>query len=267
VRELERRVRAYFALLRLPDEATLYDRLILALQPNDIIATFNWDPLLYHAYRRNSDISRLPEIVALHGSVALGACGKHGAYGFGWASCGVCNSPFVPLPLLYPIRQKNYYQYGFIASQWDLLRQFMKHAVCLSVFGYGAPVTDVEAVRLLGEMAAKNAQRGWAHVEIIDIKTASELRTKWAPFFVADHYSIVNHFRHSILAQYPRRSREMVFRRHVFLNPPARLRGRITPRFQESRPFPETDDLSVLQQFARQLIGREPKPKRRLTLV
>src|SRR5229473_21786 len=39
--EIESRLRDYFCALTLPETATLYDRLILSLQPRDIIATFN----------------------------------------------------------------------------------------------------------------------------------------------------------------------------------------------------------------------------------
>lgn len=266
VRELENRIRAYFATLQLPPRATLYDRLVLALQPHDVIATFNWDPLLYQAYHRNLKIARLPQIVALHGSVALGACAKHGAYGFGWNTCSTCDAPFAPVRLLYPVRQKRYYADGFIAHQWETLRRYMRHAVCLTIFGYSAPATDVEAVRLLTEMAAKNSAGDWAHLEIIDIKSESELRAKWLRFFHEDHYSISGRFSDSILAQYPRRSREMVFRRFVTkLHQKGRLpsRGTFVLRLQQPQPMPETDDLSVLQNFVLEMTKKEPSRGKR----
>jgi len=245
VRELERRVRDYFASLEIPHEATIYDRLILSLQPRDIIATFNWDPLLYLAYQRNASLQRLPNIVALHGSVAVGACVRHRWHGFRWASCGECHQPYDAVQLLYPIRQKNYQADGFIAGQWETLRAYMKRAYWITIFGYSAPETDVEALQLLTEMATENSLREWGDVEIIDIKPHEELQAKWKPFFVRGHYRLLSRFEDSILARYPRRSAETLWSHTMLLQP------------QTPRPFPQTDDLSALQWFASDLIAEE----------
>jgi hypothetical protein len=43
---IESRVREYFEALELPDRPTTYDHLVLSLREKDVIATFNWDPLL-----------------------------------------------------------------------------------------------------------------------------------------------------------------------------------------------------------------------------
>ena len=52
VHELENRIYRYFASLELPDTPTIYDFLVLSLTEKDVIATFNWDPLLLQAYVR-----------------------------------------------------------------------------------------------------------------------------------------------------------------------------------------------------------------------
>lgn len=72
--EIELEVCYYFAKLRLPDEATIYDYLVLSLREKDIIATFNWDPFLAQAFARNKDVvgyERMPQIVHLHGKTEL----------------------------------------------------------------------------------------------------------------------------------------------------------------------------------------------------
>lgn len=54
VKELEKRLYDYFDSFEIPDTPTVYDFLILGLTEKDVIATFNWDPLLvqaYHHYR------------------------------------------------------------------------------------------------------------------------------------------------------------------------------------------------------------------------
>ena len=75
--EVERRVADYFSSLELPDEATIYDKLLLSLRRRDAVFTFNWDPFLFDAYMRNANVVDLPKIFFLHGSVRIGVCPTH----------------------------------------------------------------------------------------------------------------------------------------------------------------------------------------------
>jgi len=78
-REIEQAIEDYFRYLRLPNEITIYDYLVLSLRKKDIIATFNWDPFLSQAFVRNMEIvgvENMPQIVHLHGNVAIGICEK-----------------------------------------------------------------------------------------------------------------------------------------------------------------------------------------------
>ena len=77
VKELEDRIHSYFSTMRLPDEPTLYDHLVLSLREKDLIAAFNWDPLLFQACWRSCSFSRPPWTVFLHGNVAVGFCQDH----------------------------------------------------------------------------------------------------------------------------------------------------------------------------------------------
>lgn len=52
VQVIEKSLYDYFASLEIPDYPTIYDYLILSLTGKDVIATFNWDPLLIQAYKR-----------------------------------------------------------------------------------------------------------------------------------------------------------------------------------------------------------------------
>ncbi|NLA25845.1 MAG: hypothetical protein GX878_00460, partial [Firmicutes bacterium] len=66
--ELEARIYDYFSSLEIPDEPSVYDFLILSLTSKDLIATFNWDPLLLQAYQRVNKLTKnLPELAFLHG--------------------------------------------------------------------------------------------------------------------------------------------------------------------------------------------------------
>src|SRR5690606_22226621 len=110
VEQLEYLVREYFQQLELPNFPTVYDHLILSLRETDLIATFNWDPLLMQAYHRNrhSGLS-LPKFSFLHGCINIGFCQKDNTYGLVGEDCAKCFEKIIQnVPLLYPIKNKNY---------------------------------------------------------------------------------------------------------------------------------------------------------------
>lgn len=74
---IKQKIYDYFEDLELPDELTIYDRLVLSLRPKDLIATFNWDPLLGLAFQRNRHIRKLPNLAFLHGNTFVGYCKEH----------------------------------------------------------------------------------------------------------------------------------------------------------------------------------------------
>jgi hypothetical protein len=51
--ELEDTLCSYFSGVQIPAGPTVYDYLLLCLRSKDVIATFNWDPLLAQAHERN----------------------------------------------------------------------------------------------------------------------------------------------------------------------------------------------------------------------
>ena len=63
MKEMERRTYNYFDDMKLQECPTLYDFLILSLRAKDLIATFNWDPLLVQAAERNSKFVKPPKLV------------------------------------------------------------------------------------------------------------------------------------------------------------------------------------------------------------
>lgn len=145
---LEIAIYDYFAELKLPDEATIYDYLVLSLREKDIIATFNWDPFLAQAFIRNKNVighDRMPQMAFLHGNVAIGVCYDCKSMGWSVNSCDRCNKKFEPSKLLYPVGKKDYASDEFIHSEWTKLRSYIREAYYLTVFGYSAPKTDAEA--------------------------------------------------------------------------------------------------------------------------
>ena len=166
--EIRQRIRNYFSLLELPGQVTIYDKLLLGLRAKDFIASFNWDPLLLLAYRRNSRLKELPRIAFLHGCVSTGICEACRVKGILTERCAICGIPFKPVDLLYPIREKGYRDSPFIANEWRELEFYLESAYLLTVFGYSAPRTDVEAREILRKVWDRNATKELAQVKIIN---------------------------------------------------------------------------------------------------
>ena len=76
-RTIELKIKEYFDDMEIPRHVTINDELITTLRRKDLIASFNWDPLLVQAYRRNRGLRELPGIVFLHGNVSVGVCRNH----------------------------------------------------------------------------------------------------------------------------------------------------------------------------------------------
>lgn len=212
--ELDNRIREYFSCLEIPDEPNIYDLILLSLRPKDLVATFNWDPLLLQAYQRAVRItSDLPDLAFLHGNVLVGYCLDHKYGGMINNICRECGEPFHPSRLLYPIRQKNYVADPFTQDNWKAVRNAFKSAYLVTVFGYSAPVTDAEAVSLLKEAWGKIDDRNLEDFEFIDIQSESKLKKSWSKFLHSHHYSVVDDFFKSSLARFPRRTTVELFDR------------------------------------------------------
>lgn len=248
VKEMERRIHSYFAALSLPNCATIYDRLLLSLRPKDAVFTFNWDPFLFDAYQRNRNAVPLPEIFFLHGNVRIGACLEHDRWGERKERCSECFQPLAGVPLLYPIGQKDYSTNPYIQRNWDAAKILFRDSFTLTIFGYGAPASDKDAVELLQSAWTSRSDRTFEHIEIIDIDSQSSLYDRWSPFAPTHHYRVTRTFEQSRLARWPRRSCESL----------------IYPMAQgvpcEEFPVPTTDSLAELQAFAAEIARHENWP-------
>jgi hypothetical protein len=225
--KLEARVRDYFSELRLPDSPTIYDYLVLSLRSKDVIATFNWDPFLWQAYARNHSFTKMPHVLFLHGNVGFGWCEPCRVIGHKIAKCPKCGKPYGATPLLFPVKQKDYTSNDFIKTAWELLQMCLEHAYILTIFGYGAPTTDVEAIRLMREAWGPPATRNFEQIEIVDLKNAEILESTWKDFIHSHHYQVKSDFHESWIARHPRRTCEAMWNQTqecAFLdsNPPPR---------------------------------------------
>lgn len=244
--DLEAAVHSYFSGLRLPKEATLYDRLLLSLRSKDVIATFNWDPFLPQAIKRSrDDIDDMPRVLFLHGNVDVGVCVEHKCKGFLEHHCNTCRKPLTPTPLLFPVKHKDYTRNPFISAEWEELRWYLKHAYLVTIFGYSAPVTDAEARTMLLEAWQDNQTRELAEVEIIDVRPRDEIVDNWSPFLVRHHFSVLDKVDMSLSFMYVRRSCEAFAMATLQQRP-----------WKENR-YPAVDDLCAIKQWIKPLLDEE----------
>lgn len=212
--ELDRRIRTYFSELELPNQPNIYDLLLLSLRKKDLVATFNWDPLLLQAYQRACQITKeLPDLAFLHGNVLVGYCRSHKCGGILTARCRECGEPFEPAPLLYPVAHKDYTADPFIQDSWNAVRNKLKRAYLVTVFGYSAPKTDTEAISLMKEAWGAVHERELEDFEFIDIRDEDTLIASWQDFVHSHHYQVHNDFFSSSLAKHPRRTTVELFDR------------------------------------------------------
>ena len=247
VRRLELEIRLYFEKLQIPESVTLYDYLLLSLRDKDIIASFNWDPLLVQAYSRNSHVTRLPRICFLHGNVAVGSCMEHQKVGYLHENCDVCNKPMGPVSLMYPIKNKNYTDNPYLRSEWSILQRYIEDAYFFTVFGYCAPQTDVKARELMLKVWQQNQTLDFAQFEVIDIKSSSELEISWGDFIVRNNFGSTDNFFNTYLSRNPRRSCD------------AFAMAQLQQMPWKDNPFPEFNKLSDLHTWLQPLFEEEKK--------
>jgi hypothetical protein len=243
LKEIERRIKLYFGDMQLPDEPTIYDYLVLSLRGKDLIATFNWDPFLYQAWVRNRKLTYdLPYLSFLHGNVAIGyskednRCGPVGMY------MREDGGYFEPTNLLYPVEQKNYTNDPFINVEWERVKYWLSKetgTVRATIFGYGAPASDLEAVSLLNNAWGTPNDREMEQFEIIDITPEDELVNRWKGFIHSHHYDTASNYFDSILALNPRRTSESYFSHYRAMTP--------DEAFRKNNPIPQ--DFKTLEEL------------------
>lgn len=227
--------------MQLPDEPTIYDHLILSLRPKDLIATFNWDPFLYQAFNRCGTKTTSPHITFLHGCVALGYSEEDDIAGPANYYARRDGGFFEPTRLLYPVHQKNYTDDKFIAGEWERLKAWLASDATkrVTIFGYGAPQSDMEAVKLLDEAWGGRDKRNMEQFEIIDVRPEETVRKSWNRFIHSHHYDYCTDYFSSSLANNPRRTCESYFQHYMPMT--------IDDAFSASNSIPK--DIKTLQEL------------------
>lgn len=251
ISQIESNISSYFQGLKITRKPTQYDYLITSLRGKDLIATFNWDPLLLQAYCRNLPLGKenLPEIVFLHGNVGVGVCEEDKTAGHIDRRCSKCALPFKPTQLLYPVKHKNYTDNIFIRDQWAVLRQALKSSCLVTIFGYSAPMTDVEARQLMLEVWRDNPTFHMADFEIIDPKPPNEIEENWDSFTYSHHWSHYKLLIESYILRFPRRSCEAFFEQTF------------NCAYIDGKQFPEFETLVSLHDYLQPFLEEETKSK------
>ena len=210
--EIENLIFDYFNSFSIPDEPTIYDFLLLSLREKDLIASFNWDPLLIQAGNRLIEKglilnNRLPKTVFLHGNVGViydpskNAVSMHSRYDSNLGE---------KCPLLFPVAQKDYTNNVVIKDSWAMVKEYLRRAYILTIFGYSAPKTDIEAVETLKEAWNFYGDKLIEEIEIIDKLDKKELKIKWHNFSEGTHLHCAENFFESMCGKYPRRTTEQL---------------------------------------------------------
>lgn len=256
IQEIQRTVETYFGALRLPDKPTIYDHLVLSLRRGDIIATFNWDPLLMEAFLRNGKAGlSMPRLAFLHGNMRVGYCAKDRVSGLAGRSCKHCGDEYQTPPLLYPIRQKNYSAETFISNEWKVLKQGLLNAFMITIFGYSGPKTDEEALAVMRQAWGDPLSREMEQTALIIAPKQPEdhARKNWDPFIHTHHYEVQKNFYDSWIANHPRRTGEAWSNQFAYA------------KFLSNNPIPREADFTRLWKWYRQFKRAEELHERSKT--
>lgn len=254
---IEKAVTDYFLLMALPDNPTIYDHLLLSLRSKDCVATFNWDPFLWDAWERVQRLGLTPQppkVCFLHGNVRIGICYQHKRYGPVRNRCPKCGQNFAPSRLLFPVEHKEYATDPFVQDQWNGLRRHLKDAYMLTIFGYGAPNSDAEAIRLMKEAWGSTSEKNFEQIEIVDIKSRDELAETWSDFIHTHHYQTSADFYDSWIAKHPRRTCEVMWKQLMEC------------RFVNENPIPQRVGWLGLRTWIKPLIEAEMTSRKDLSL-
>ncbi len=209
IKDLEDYIYNYFSDMEIAPTPNLYDKLILSLRGKDTIATFNWDPLLLLSYARHKEINEddLPDILFLHGNVAEGKCCDCKVLcNYYNKICHNCYKEQSRSKLLYPVGKKDYNSDVLIKQNWDKLKNVLSRAYIVTIFGYSAPESDIEAKNIFINARTESPLLEQGEIEIINTEDRIKIEETWKNLFFSRNYCIFNKLESSWILKHPRRS-------------------------------------------------------------
>ncbi len=252
IEQIQQLVEEYFEELELPNTPTIYDHLVLSLRDTDIVASFNWDPLLMEAYLRNRNAGlSLPRLVFLHGNVSVGYCKTDRVSGLVGNRCKKCGEEFISVPLLYPVKNKDYASDNFISGEWQKLKNGFKDAFMITIFGYSGPKTDQEAIGAMKEAWGNKNERSMEQTCFITPQDDDMVSDNWEPFIHTHHYELADNFYASWIANHPRRTGEAYVNQYI------------EAKFIDDNPIPKDADFPELWKWYEKFKFAENDSKKR----
>jgi hypothetical protein len=245
--KLEQRTWDYFSAIKIQNTITLYDKLVLALRPKDTIISFNWDPLLPYAYRRNGFLRTLPALWFLHGNVLNGYCPEHMRIGWNDDKCSVCKKPLIRTPLLHPVFEKDYESHSVLSESWRHFDHELMDSYFLTIFGYSAPESDKAARLRIHKMLDKNRRKNLAQLELVDINYDYLIKSTYKELYKTMHVSLFKSINSSWIMQFSKLSCEALYYATLMQEP-------IHPN-----PQLETNNLTELQGWAKEFDDKYPE--------
>lgn len=232
-KKLEDAVFDLFDKYEIPDEPTIYDYLLLGLREKDLIASFNWDPLLIQAGNRLIEKrivpkEKLPKVLFLHGNVGLCYDPKLNRSSLFSHHC----QEYPKSKLLFPVKNKDYTSDLIISESWKMFEDYLSCAYVLTIFGFGCSESDVKAFELMKSAWTRFSKKELEQIEIIDLKDESIIRKRWNQFIYDGHYDCVKDFSDSMIFRCPRRTCECLF--DVSMNS---FWGNLKRGFKKGMPF------------------------------
>ena len=182
----------------------------------------------------------MPRLAFLHGNIRVGYCEKDRVAGLLGRRCRKCREEYKSVPLLYPIKKKDYAKDFFIANEWEILKWGFSNAFMITIFGYSGPKTDQEAISLMKEAWGDKNQRSMEQTAFITIQNEKEISENWEPFIHTHHYEIDDDFYNSWIANHPRRTGEAYLNQYV------------KAKFVDENPIPRDLDLPELWEWYEQ---------------
>lgn len=191
----------------------------------------------------------LPRVAFLHGNVDVEINTDKKLSRFSSDYIGK-NDGFLPSKLLYPIEKKDYVSDPFVKNEWEVCTTYLREAYCVTIFGYSAPKTDVEARDLLLKAWKENTTATLAEFNMIDIRPGEEVKNSWKEFGT-DTFSVwaIDSFSKTRLQTYPRRTCEALAHATLQQNP-----------WQED-PLPKAGTLAELEKWIGPVLAEEHQGK------
>lgn len=107
--------------------------------------------------------------------------------------------------LLFPTHHKNYSQDPIISMAWSKFEKALVVGSLLTIIGYGAPKSDVDAISLISKFWSSR-DANLKEIQIVDVKSEDEIFNSWRDVTYSHHFTCHKNVYSIFLFQFPRRS-------------------------------------------------------------